>query len=237
MGAVTKVPAVTAGYPLIPSTTIGRWRIVTFLLDTSNGLPVEIIHTKKSIGVMCITLHSRELSDGPTFCPTMSHGIASGGTQERFRSAPSCFSLVRPLLFAVLMGSLSLSTGCPSVQSSVEAIVTGEPPTDPTYAGRQHFPVTPREAVQYLIDIAPHEGWQVISTGEEYSTQGIQGIFFRLELVKPTTEKRALSGIFYAEPSGSYVRVSEQNGLPESLVEPLIAAIKKNKRTREKEDD
>jgi hypothetical protein len=115
----------------------------------------------------------------------------------------------------------------------VEAIVTGESPTDPTYAGRQHFPVTPHEAVQYLTDIAPHEGWQVVSTGDEYSTQGIQGRFFRLEPITPTTEKRALSGVFYAEPSGSSVRVSEQNGLPESLVEPLIAEMKKRSRNRE----
>ena len=118
------------------------------------------------------------------------------------------------------------------MQSSVEGIVTGEAPTDHTYAGRQHFPVPPTEAVECLIDIAPHEGWQVVSTGEEYSTHGIQGTFFRLEPLKPTDEKRALSGIFYAEPSGSYVHVSEQNGLPESLVGPLIAAIKKNKRDR-----
>ena len=62
---------------------------------------------------------------------------------------------------------------------------------------------------------------------------GIQGMFFRLEPVAPTGEKRAVSGVFYAEPAGSYVHVSEQNGLPESLVEPLIAAIKKNKRDRE----
>jgi hypothetical protein len=162
-------------------------------------------------------------------CPTR---IASGETRERLWSAPSCFSLVQSLLFVALTGFLSLSTGCPAVQSSMEAIMTGEPPTDPTYAGRQHFPVTPYEAVQYLIDIAPNEGWQVISAGDEYGTQGMQGVFFRLEPVKPTNKKRALSGIFYAEPSGSYVRVSEQNGLPESLVGPLIAEIKKNERTR-----
>jgi hypothetical protein len=55
-------------------------------------------------------------------------------------------------------------------------------------------------------------------------------MFFRLEPDKPSGEKRELSGVFYTEPTGSYVRVSEQNGLPESLVEPLIAEIKKKKR-------
>jgi hypothetical protein len=116
------------------------------------------------------------------------------------------------------------------MQSSMESIVTGETRSDPTYAGRQHFPVTPREAVECLIDIALHEGWQVVSTGEEYSTQGIQGMFFRLEPTVPLGEKRVVSGVFYTEPTGSYVRVSEQSGLPESLVEPLIAEIKKKKR-------
>jgi len=58
----------------------------------------------------------------------------------------------------------------------------------------------------------------------------MQGKFFRLEAATPLGEKRVLSGVFYNEPTGSYVRVSEQNGLPESLVEPLIAEIKKKKR-------
>ena len=132
-----------------------------------------------------------------------------------------------------LLGCLSLSPGCSSVQSSVEALVTGETPTDETYAGRQHFPVTPNEAVACLITIAPQEGWEVVSTGEEYSTHGAHGAFFRLDPLAPSDDKKALSGVFYAEPSGSYVRVSEQNGLPESLVEPLIAEIKKKRRERE----
>jgi hypothetical protein len=132
-----------------------------------------------------------------------------------------------------LLGCFLLSMSCSSVQSSVEAIVTGEPPTDETYAGRQHFPVTPNEALACLITIAPHEGWEVVSTGEEYSTHGAPGAFFRLEPVEPSSDKKTLSGVFYAEPSGSYVRVSEQNGLPEPLVEPLIAEIKKKRRERE----
>ena len=158
---------------------------------------------------------------------------ADGGTRARFASVHSYSSLVWPSLFVFLLGCLSLSTSCSSVQSSVEAIVTGESPTDETYAGRQHFPVTPNEAVASLISIAPHEGWEVVSTGEEYSTHGARGAFFRLEPVDPIGDKKALSGVFYAEPSGSYVRVSEQNGLPEPLVEPLIAEIKKKRRDRE----
>jgi len=158
---------------------------------------------------------------------------ADSKTRERFASAHFCSSLVWPSLGVFLLGCLSLSTSCSSVQSSVEAIVTGETPTDETYAGRQHFPVTPPEAVACLITIAPHEGWEVVSTGEEYSTRGVQGTFFRLDPIEPGSDKKALNGVFYAEPSGSYVRVSEQNGLPEPLVEPLIAEIKRKLRNRE----
>jgi hypothetical protein len=38
-----------------------------------------------------------------------------------------------------------------------------------------------------------------------------------------------ISGVFYQEWKGSYVRISENNGLPESLVDALVAEIKANK--------
>ena len=158
------------------------------------------------------------------WCDAQATGSSSRGRLSRENW---CSPLSWPFLFVFLLSFLSLNTGCSSVQSSVEAIVTGETPPEATYAGRQHFPVTPREAVEYLVDIAPHEGWKVVSTGAEYSTHGAEGAFFRLEPLQPSSDKKILSGIFYAEPSGSYVRVSEQQGLPESLVKPLIAAIKK----------
>jgi hypothetical protein len=81
-----------------------------------------------------------------------------------------------------------------------------------------------------LIAIAPQKGWKVVSSGAEYRAQGAAGAFFRIEPVERGSDTAERSGIFYAEPSGSYVRVSEQNGLPESLVEPLIAEIKKRRR-------
>jgi hypothetical protein len=167
------------------------------------------------------------------FARLLSARTGDSGTRVRVSSAYSCPSLVWQSLCVFLLGCLSLSTSCSSVQSSVEAIVTGEPPTDETYAGLQHFPVTPHEAVACLITITPHEGWEVVSTGEEYSTRGAHGAFFRLEPLDPSSDKKALSGVFYAEPSGSYVRVSEQNGLPEPLVEPLITEIKRKRRERE----
>jgi hypothetical protein len=133
-------------------------------------------------------------------------------------------------LLVVLLGCLWLNTSCQPVPSSVASLVTGETPSDPTFAGRQHFPVPPREAVECLSAIAPHEGWRVVSTGEEYSTQGIQGMFFRLEPDTPRGETRVVSGALSTEPTGASVHVSEQNGLPESVVAPLLAESKKQQR-------
>lgn len=120
-------------------------------------------------------------------------------------------------------------SACSSVQSTVQGIVTGETPADETYAGRQHFPVTPQEAVDFLVVVAPRQGWEVVSTGDEYDVHGQRGAFFRMETDKLTGDKKTLSGVFYAERTGTYVRVSENNGLPEALVEPLITEIKEKK--------
>jgi hypothetical protein len=139
--------------------------------------------------------------------------------------------LSRPLLVC-LTGCLFLSAGCTAAPSFVNSLIAGEAPADETYAGRQHFPVTPSEAVECLIEVAPQQGWDVVSTGDEQATYGERGKFFRLEPTKSSGGRQPVSGIFYAEPSGSYVRISEQNGLPETLVEPLIAEIKRKRGSR-----
>src|SRR5262245_50689489 len=100
---------------------------------------------------------------------------AGSGIRERLSREHWCSALSWLTLFVFLLSLLSVNTGCGSVQSSVEAIVTGETPPETTYAGRQHFPVTPREAVECLAEVAPHEGWEVVSTGAEYSTHGAEG--------------------------------------------------------------
>jgi hypothetical protein len=140
-----------------------------------------------------------------------------------------CFLLVGLTMW------LSLSAGCSSLPASVVALATGEAPPDPdpTYTGRQHFPVSPDEALAVLRDVAPQQGWTVVSTGEEYDTHGQRGRFFRLDPPKRNSEPQTVSGVFYAEPSGSYVRISEHNGLPETLIEPLIMEIKKQKGYRQ----
>jgi len=133
------------------------------------------------------------------------------------------------LKFFIAVWCLLTVSACSSVQSTVQGLVTGEEPTDETYAGRQHFPVTPQEAVDFLVAVAPRHGWAVVSTGDEYDAYGQRGKFFRVETDKLVDGKKTISGVFYAERTGAYVRVSENNGLPEVLVEPLIAEIKEKK--------
>ena len=167
--------------------------------------------------------------DRPLFCvlPLRAEG---GKTYGKLSYRAWCF------LFVGITVWLSLSAGCSSsLQESVVALATGEEPADadPTYAGRQHFPVSPDEALTALRDVAPQQGWTVVSTGEEYDTHGQRGRFFRLALPKRGSEPQTISGVFYAEPSGSYVRVSEHNGLPETLIEPLIMEIKKQRSSRQ----
>jgi hypothetical protein len=64
--------------------------------------------------------------------------------------------------------------------------------------------------------------------GVEYAR--CTGCIFWLEPLKPSGDKKTLSGVFYAEPSGTSVHVSKQNGLLESSVALLITEIKKNVR-------
>jgi hypothetical protein len=154
----------------------------------------------------------------------------------RRRGTISCHAQDRPVrlwrffLVGLTIG-LSLNAGCSSLPASVAGLVTGEAPpeADPTYAGHQHLPVSPDEALALLRDVAPQQGWTVVSTGEEYDTHGQRGRFFRLAPPERGSETQTVSGVFYDEPSGCYVRVSEHNGLPEPLVEPLITEIKRQK--------
>lgn len=131
--------------------------------------------------------------------------------------------------FLIIALCFLVIAACSSVQSTVQGIVTGEAPADETYAGRQHFPVSPGEAVDFLSDVAPRHGWKVVSTGDEYDVHGQRGKFFRIETDQLFGGKKTISGVFYSEKTGTYVRVSENNGLPEALVEPLIAEIKEKK--------
>src|SRR5262245_17295352 len=111
--------------------------------------------------------------DRPLFCvPPLQ---AAGDTTRGKLSCRAQDGSVRIgcCLFVGLTIWLSLSAGCSStLQESVVAFATGKETedADPTYAGRQHFPVSPDEALAALREVAPQEGWTVVSTGEEYDT-------------------------------------------------------------------
>ena len=122
----------------------------------------------------------------------------------------------------------AIVAGCMSTQSSVLSLITGESQEETDYGGRQHFPVSPQAAVDSLIVVAPQQGWEVVSTGDEYDAHGQHGKFFHIKPSKLGDDKKNISGVFYEEWKGSYVRISENNGLPEALVDALVAQIKAN---------
>jgi hypothetical protein len=97
--------------------------------------------------------------------------------------------------------------------------------------GQQHLPVSPEEAVTVLLEVAPQNGWEVVSTGDEFDINGPRGKYFRLEAERTIGGKKSVSGVFFSEATGSYVTISDKTGLPEALVEPLIAAIKARRGT------
>jgi hypothetical protein len=119
---------------------------------------------------------------------------------------------------------LSLLTSC----STVKSVVTGKK-SDDLPADRQHLPVSPEEAVAVLIEVAPQHGWTVVSTGDQFDIHGLRGKFFRLETDRFIGGAKSVNGVFFSESTGAYVMISDKNGLPEELVEPLIAAIKAQK--------
>lgn len=126
-------------------------------------------------------------------------------------------------MYVVLILCLCLPglSGCGTVKSVVPGLGGNE-----SSGNRQHFPVTPEEAVTFLREVAPQHGWEVVSTGDEFDIHGPRGKFFRLEAERTIGSKKRVSGVFYSEASGSYVTISDKTGLPEALVGPLVAAIK-----------
>lgn len=129
-------------------------------------------------------------------------------------------------VIGVFLLCLSSLYGCGTVKSVVPGLGGNERAGD-----RQHLPVSPEEAVAILREVAPQNGWEVVSTGDEFDIHGPRGKFFRLEAARTIGGKKRVSGVFYSEPSGSYVTISDKAGLPEALVEPLTAAIKDQKGT------
>jgi hypothetical protein len=128
---------------------------------------------------------------------------------------------VRVWVILLCWGYLVSLSSCSTVKSVVPGLGG-----DSAAGDRQHFPVPPEEAVEILREVAPQKGWEVVSSGDEFDINGPRGKYFRLEAERTIGSKRVVSGVFFSEPSGSYVTISNKVGLPEDLLEPLRTAIK-----------
>jgi hypothetical protein len=114
--------------------------------------------------------------------------------------------------------------GCSTVKSVVPGMKSDSPGL--AVGDKLHLKVSPEEAITILSEVAPQNGWKVASTGDQFDLQGLRGKYFRLETQRFIGGAKDMSGVFFSEPSGSYVVVGKSNtGLPQDLAEPFLAAI------------
>ncbi len=115
--------------------------------------------------------------------------------------------------------------GCSMVKSVVPGMGSDSPP-GASAGERLHFKVTPEEAIAILREVAPQNGWQVASTGDQFDLQGLRGKYFRVETEKFLGGWKSMSGVFFSEASGSYVVVGKHDtGLPQELTGPFLTAV------------
>ena len=140
---------------------------------------------------------------------------------------------VAACFFVLFFACLTHLTGCSTVKSLVPGM--GKDKSAAADSGeRLHLSVPPEEAVAILREVAPQNGWQVVSTGDQFDMQGPRGKYFRLETDRFIGGRKSVSGVFFSEPSGTYVIVGKQDtGLPEALAAPLTAAVEARRRETE----
>ncbi len=126
------------------------------------------------------------------------------------------------LIFSVFC--LTSYIGCSTVKSVVPGMKSDSPGV--AVGDKLHLKIPPEEAITILSEVAPQNGWKVASTGDQFDLQGLRGKYFRLETQRFLGGAKEMSGVFFTEPSGSYVVVGKSNaGLPQELAEPLLAAV------------
>lgn len=115
--------------------------------------------------------------------------------------------------------------GCSTVKSVIPGLGSDSPAR--AAAGEKlHFKITPEEAIAILREVAPQNGWQVASTGDQFDLQGLRGKYFRVETEKFLGGWKSMSGVFFSEPDGAYVVVGKSDtGLPQELSGPFMAAV------------
>jgi hypothetical protein len=134
---------------------------------------------------------------------------------------------LRSVAYSLILPFLCLihCAGCSTVKSVVTGMKSDSPPG--AAAGEKlHLKVTPEEALAILQEVAPQNGWKVASTGDQFDLQGLRGKYFRLEIERFLGGAKDVSGVFFSEPSGSYVVVEKSGaGLPQELTGPFLAAV------------
>jgi hypothetical protein len=126
-------------------------------------------------------------------------------------------------------------TSCGTV-STVKSVLPGTKEENPGPAAGEklHLKVVPEEAIAILDEVAPQNGWTVLSVGDQYDLQGLRGKYFRLGTDRFIGGKKYVSGVFFSEPTGSYVIVGKSDtGLPQELAAPFVAAVETHSRTTE----
>jgi hypothetical protein len=136
---------------------------------------------------------------------------------QSFRTATS--------LFILSFLCFTHCAGCSTVKSVIPGMGSDSPPG--AAAGEKlHLKITPEEAVAILSEVAPQNGWQVASTGDQFDLQGLRGKYFRVETEKFLGGWKSMSGVFFSEASGSYVMVGKHDtGLPQELTGPFLTAV------------
>jgi hypothetical protein len=89
--------------------------------------------------------------------------------------------------------------------------------------------VSPEEAVRILDEVAAQNGWYMVSVGDQHDMQGQRGKYFRLETDRFIGGRKQMAGVFFGDPTGSYVMIGKsETGLPEDLVPAFVAAVKQH---------
>lgn len=122
-----------------------------------------------------------------------------------------------PILFLWCLAGCSVKSLLPGGEKTSTLPAAGE---------QLNLSVVPEEAIAILRDVVQQHGWKLIRTGDQFDLQGSRGKYFWLQADKFVGGKQYVSGVFFNDPAGSYVMIGDKDsGLPEALVQPLLAAV------------
>ncbi len=126
------------------------------------------------------------------------------------------------IFWIVCVGCLAGLLGC--------STATEQDPSDLGVRDTLHLGVPPAGAIALLEEVAKDNGWVLLGAGDQLDVHGDpRGKYFRLQVDKTIGGKKLISGVFFAEPAGSYTVLNragnEEMGFPLALVEPMVAAM------------